>query len=158
MAKISDQLKETAFSIAQKLDEVKTQSSVDLIIDDNLLDDSVLAIPKLYSKYLNQYTSESIILKELYALKDRLHLERWKYYQGKSTDKYYAEHGIIHEKILKSDLDKYLDADPILQAVNLVITYQKSLVDHLEKIMKELSNRNFHVKAIIDWRRFVNGV
>lgn len=144
-------------SIKDKLNKIKTESEKDLEIDDTELDSEVLKTPKLYSRYLNKYTDEVIVLKDFYSMKDKFKLERWKYYSGTQTDKYYAENGIFHEKILKSDIDKYLDADPKMKAINDLIALQKTLCDHIEKVMKEISNRNFHIKAAIEWRRFTSG-
>jgi len=103
------------------------------------------------------FTDETITLKNLYSFKEKTKLERWKYWMGKQTDKYYAENGLQHEKILKSDVDKYMAADDKLELVNDVVTRQKALVDYVEKVMKEIGNRGFHIKSIIEWRRFTSG-
>jgi hypothetical protein len=153
-----DALNELIDSIKSRYEEIKCEAEKDLEIDEFDLDTSLLAIPKLHGKWLDRFTENTIFLKDLYSLKEKTKLERWKYYQGKQTDKYYAENGIVHEKILKTDLDKYLSADEKIKMVNDACTHQKALTDYIEKVMKEISNRNFHIRAIIDWRKFTNGV
>lgn len=153
----ADALNELIQSIKDRYIEIKTKAEEDLEIDEIDLDSALLAIPKLHAKWLDLFTENTIFLKELYSLKEKTKLERWKYYSGKQSDRYVAENGIIHEKILKTDIDKYLAADDKLKLVNDACTHQKALTDYIEKVLKEIGNRGFHVKAIIDWRRFQSG-
>lgn len=156
-AEVKEQLEELKESIQDRLEQVKKQAENDLEIDDFELDRALLDTPKLHGVWLTMFTDETINLKELYSLKEKVRLERWKYYQGKQTDEYVAKNGIIHEKILKSDLDKYLNADSKLSLVNDIVTVQKALVDFIEKTLKEIGNRGFHIKSVIDWRKFSSG-
>lgn len=151
------QLVEIRDQIGARLGELKVEANQDLEIDEFNLDSSLIDVPKLHGKWLSVYTEEMVTLKNLYTFKEKTKLERWKYWMGKQTDKYYAENGIQHEKIMKSDVDKYMAADEKLELVNEVVTMQKALVDYVEKVMKEIGNRGFHIKSIIDWRRFTSG-
>lgn len=145
-------------SLMDNLKAIKESAAKDLEIDEVDLDSEVLGIPKLHSKYMNIYTDETINLKDLYGMKEKVKLERWKYWQGKQTDEYYAKNGVVHEKILKQDIDKYLAADDKLSLVNDIVSVQKALVDHVERVLKEIGNRGFHVKSAVEWRRFTSGV
>lgn len=144
-------------SIKTQLQFVKEESKKDLEIDDIDLDKTLLSIPKMHGKWLSIYSDEVHNLKQLYSMKEKIKLERWKYYSGKQPDSYNAANGIIHEKILKTDIDKYMSADPKLELVDSCIMYQKSITDMIEKVMKELGNMGFHIKSIIEWRKFING-
>lgn len=154
---VVDSVKKQEAIIQDKLDALKIQSAKDLEIDDIDLDITLINIPKLQSKYINMYSDEVCILKDLYALKEKVKLERWKYWSGKQTDRYYAENGMVHEKVLKTDIDKYLAADDKIMLVNNLVTLQKTLVDHIEKVLKEVGNMSFHIKSAIDWRKFCSG-
>ena len=141
-----------------KLKKAMDQSEKDVEISDDL-DVESMKTGKILAKYLRLYTNESLVLKDLFTLKEKTKLERWKFYSGKQTEKYMIENGILHEKILKMDIDKYLASDEKMIAVNHIINIQKALVDYYEKITKELSSsRNFQIKAAIEWRKFVSGV
>ncbi len=144
-------------SLSTKLEQMKKQAEKDIVIDEIELDRALLDTPKLHAKYLSMYSDEGILLKDYYGLKEKAKLERWKYWMGKQSDNYYHANGIPHEKVLKTDLDKYLAADEKLCAINEIINIQKALVEYLERIVKEITNRGFHVKSIIDWRKFTNG-
>lgn len=143
--------------IKSRYEEVKKLADVDLTIDEMNLDTAVLDTPKLYAKWLNMFSEELLNYKKINDLRDKIKLERWKYYDGKQTDKYYAENGIIHEKILRSDIDKYLNADSKYQKINEICNAQKVMSDYIEKVMKEISSRNFHIKSAIEWRKFMAG-
>lgn len=154
---VKEQFDDIKSSIQDRLQQVKDMASSDLEIDEFDLDKALLDIPKLHTKWLTMFTDETINLKELYGFKEKIRLERWKYWQGKQDDQYYSKYGLLHEKILKSDIDKYLASDEKLTLVNDIVTLQKALVDFIERTLKELGNRGFHVKSIIDWRRFSSG-
>jgi len=155
--KVKQSLTEMKDDVLDKFKTLKSESSTDLEIDEVDLDTEVLKTPKLHSKYLNMYSEEVIRLKDLYSFSAKVKLERWKYWNGKQTDEYYARNGIQHEKILKTDIEKYLNADEKMTLVNDIITIQKTIVEHLEKVLKEIGTRNFHIKAAIDWRKFTSG-
>jgi len=144
--------------IMAELESIKTNAAIDLALDDFDLDSEVLKTPKVHTRYNDLFTDHTLKLKDLYALKEKTKLERWKYYQGRQTDKYYVDHGIIHEKILKSDVDKYLAADEKLIIVNEIVSVQKAIADYLERCIKEIQSRNFHCRVAIDWRKFQNGI
>jgi len=60
-------------------------------------------------------------------------------------------------KILKQDLDKYLDGDADLILEKQKITYQEEKVSYLESVLKSINNRNWEIKNAIEWRKFLNG-
>lgn len=151
------ELEELKAQAKESLQEYKDQSREDLEIDDASPDQELFNIPNLFSKYNEYYVDETIRLKELYSFKERVRMERWKYWMGKQTDKYYAENGLVHDKIMKGDIDKYMAADEKLIAVNDIVSIQKAIVDFLERIMKEIGGRNWEIKTAVDWRKFVSG-
>ena len=161
MSRIPDEfltsVKELKEELKANLLTCQTMASTDLLIDEIDLDSSLLEVPKVFSKWSGMLSDETIKLKELYGFKENIKLERWKYYSGKQTDEYVAKHGILHEKILKTDIDRYLSCDDKLTIVNDLCTIQKEVVDIIERTLKEISSRNFHIKAIIDWRKFTSG-
>ena len=153
----ADALKEMIQTIMTRYEEIKDQAESDTEIDEFDLDRELLRTPKLHSKYLNLFTENTLYLKDLYSFKEKVKLERWKYWQGKQSDRYYTDNGPVHEKILKTDLDKYLGADDKLKLVNDACSAQKAICDYLERTLKEIGNRGFHIKSAIEWRKFCNG-
>ena len=60
-------------------------------------------------------------------------------------------------KILRNDLDLYLDGDEDLNKLVQKCEYLKEKISLLEEIVKELNNRHWKIRNAIEWRKFVNG-
>ena len=63
----------------------------------------------------------------------------------------------FHLKILRQDLDVYLNADKELGELQSKIDYTKQKVDFVENIIKQLVNRGYLIKNAIDFMRFQTG-
>lgn len=135
---------------------VKEMALEDLEIDDTELDQEAINVPSLYAKYLNEYFDASRYYMQLKEHRDKLYLERWRYYMGKQDDKYYARHP-LNEKVIKTDIDKYLKADSMITKMDYALNLQKSLADYLENIAKEIQRRGYHIKSAIDFMKFQQG-
>ena len=60
-------------------------------------------------------------------------------------------------KILKTDIDKYMESDPELVKLKQKVEYVSTVIDFLESTIKQISNRGFQIKNAIDWRKFTSG-
>ena len=60
-------------------------------------------------------------------------------------------------KLLKADIDTYIDADDDIIDSNKLIALAEEKVAYLESIVKGLSNRGYLIKNAIDWKRFTEG-
>lgn len=152
-----EELKSLKTGISDCFEVIKKDAAEDVVIDSFDLDGESLRTPKLHSKWLGILSEEAIRLKQLQNFQKKLLLERWKYYNGKQPDKYYIDHGAINDKILKTDINLYLDADDVLIIIKEIVEIQDQAVDFLEKTIKEISSRTFHIKSAIDWRKFESG-
>ena len=81
---------------------------------------------------------------------------KWEYYTGKSDASVYAEKP-FDLKILRTDIDKYLEADDELQKAKQKIDYLSTTVDFLDRTVRQISNRTFTIKNAIDWKKFTSG-
>lgn len=138
--------------------DLTKEAEKDVAIDEFDIDGEALRTPKLHQKYSIMLSNESVALIKYQQLQKRIYMERWKYYNGKQTDSYYAKHGIVNDKILKGDIEKYLAADTRLGFANELLEVQKQIVNYLERTVKDISNRGFHIKSVIDWRKFEAGI
>lgn len=143
-------------TVMDEYHRIKGMAEDDMEIDDLELDQESVRVPKLYSKYLNEHFNATRIYLDMKERKDALFLERWRYYMGKQTDQYYAKHP-LHEKVLKTDVDKYMAADPMMVKMNRAFNLQKAVVEYLENILKEIQRRGYHIRAAIDYVKFQNG-
>lgn len=149
-------IEEIKLSVLTRTQDLKKQAE-ELHIDEFDLDSESLKTPRLHSKWLSVLGEEAYRLKQFNNVQSKLYLERWRYYNGTQDDKYYQKHGIVHHKILKTDLDMYMKADKYMCAMSEVVVMQECLVNFLEKTVKEITSRTYHIKSAIDWRRFQSG-
>lgn len=142
--------------IKEDFSELKEEVKSDVVIGD-ALDDEAQRTPMLHAKYMGKLMDEGNNLSSLKTIQKKLYLERWKYYQGKQTDKYYSIHGCVNDKILKTDMDRYITSDDYICLIGEIVDYQKRVVEYLEKITKDISNRGYYIKDMVEWRRFTSG-
>jgi len=126
-------------------------------INDLELDRESLDIPKLHSKYYRLY-NEFLLLKKKSEFDYKvLFKDKWQYYSGKAPSEVYRENPFDH-KVLKNDLNIYLDSDEDIARLSLKIEYQNCVLSYLESILKVISNRSFQIKNAIEWKKFIEGV
>lgn len=143
-----------------KLEEIQRMVQADSVIDDTELDIESLKLPQLHNKYLNIYHNEKLLLSKYTSdLKIQIRI-KWEYYTGKMDEDTLSDLGMepFQLKILKQDIDKYMESDEDIIELNLKVEYQKEKVSYLESIIKEVSNRHWKIKNAIEWRKFVSGV
>jgi hypothetical protein len=128
----------------------------DLKIDDTELDMESIRTPQLHNKYLKYYTKYSLQLKKLQDDSKILYRDKWEYYTGKSPAEVYADKP-FDLKILKVDVGIYIDADDEMLELGKKIEYVKTIVNYLERILREINNRNWNIKNTIAWKQFLHG-
>jgi len=138
------------------LETLQNQADVDLKIDDTELDLESIRTPQLHNKYLKLFTKYSLQLKKVKDDYDGLYKFKWEYYTGKSTmEVYQAEPFDL--KVLKSDIHIYLNADAELQKLGQRQEYLNVVVVYLERVLREINNRNWNIRNTIEWKKFLHG-
>lgn len=141
------------------ISSIKQLVAEDMPIDDTELDIESMNIPQLHSKYLNIYMDEKLLLQKINSDYYRLKKMKWEYYTGKLDQDQLDEYGWepFQLKILKQDIDLYMDSDEDLQKLINKQTYQKEKINYLDAILKSVNNRQWNIKGAIEWRKFING-
>ena len=78
------------------------------------------------------------------------------YYTGKADPSVYIEKP-FNLKILRQDVDKYIDSDEEVIRAKQKVDYLNTVVDFLDRSIKQISNRTFTIKNAIDWKKFTSG-
>ncbi len=140
--------------------KIRELISGDVVINDEQLDIESLKIPQLYGKYLNIYQDEKALYHSHNFHHKKLKRLKWEYYTGKLSEDQLKELGWeqFDLKILRQDIDLYLESDPELVALEMKLTVQKEKTDYLQSFLKELANRQYHIRDAILWRKFISGV
>ena len=138
------------------LEELQDLADKELKINDTELDLESLKTPQLHNKYKKHLTKFKLMLSKAEGDYNTLKKDKWEYYTGKAPAEVYAEKP-FDLKILKTDIDKYLDADIELQRSKQKVDYLETVVDFLDRTIRTISNRGFTIKNAIDWRKFTSG-
>jgi len=138
------------------IDEIQLLWERDSNIDPDNLHLESLKIPSLHSKYYKIYNN-IVLLKKLEENKYKiLRKEKWMYYSGKSEPDVYKNNPFDH-KVLKPDIDKYMDADEeIIKSISKIDYYQ-TMINYLDSILKTLLNRTYQIKNAIEYMKFTAG-
>ncbi len=142
------------------LEEIQAQWSKDAPVDRTDLASEASRIPQMHSKYFKIFSVERLLLRKLEQESKQLWKDLWEYYQGNFDYEELKGRGWdqINQRILKSDLNIYIDSNQNWIDNNLKVAYQKEKVDFLEAIIKSLNNRGFNINAAIQWEKFKVGI
>ena len=157
MASNMEHFKDLKSDVAARYAELKARALTEVCINEHDLDGESLRTPRLHSTWLSMMGDEAVKMKQIQNLMKKLTLERSRFFLGTQTDKYYAEHGQPHVRVPKTDLPLYLDADDQISMLREIAEIQAQVVDFLEKTVREISCRTYHLRAAIDWRKFESG-
>jgi hypothetical protein len=138
------------------LEQLQQLADKDLKINDTELDLESLKTPQLHNQYMKHLTKFKLMLSRSESEYNILKRNKWEYYTGKSDASVYAEKP-FDLKILRTDIDKYLEADDELQKAKQKIDYLSTTVDFLDRTVRQISNRTFTIKNAIDWKKFTSG-
>ena len=145
------------------LENVLEMWKKDNVIDEMALDESSRETAKLHSKYLEIYSVSRLKLKQLELDFKVLLRDKFNHYNGKLTQDELDEKGWDYDPlngltVLKSDMDKYYDSDPIIQEMQKRIAYQEELCSTLKEILDGIKWRHQTIKNMIEWRKFTSGI
>ena len=138
------------------LDEIQTLWEEDSKIDEDNLHQESTKIPALHAKYY-KILNNILLLKKLEENKfKQLKKDKWQYYTGKSDPEVYIEKPFDH-KVLRQDIDKYMEADEDLIRISSKIDYFQVMLNYLDSILKTINNRTYQIKNSIEWQEFIRG-
>jgi hypothetical protein len=138
------------------LEQLQELADKDLKINDTELDLESLKTPQLHNKFMKHLTKFKLLLTRAEDEYRMLKRDKWEYYTGKSDPAVYQLKP-FNLKILKQDVDKYIEADEEIQKATQKVKYLETVVDFLDRTIRQISNRTFTIKNAIDWRKFTSG-
>lgn len=144
---------------SMQIDDYEKMWAEDAKIDETNLVGESARIPVLHSKYYKLYHRAAMKATKLrYDLKE---LEKLKteYYNGSISEEDLKKHGWKPNplRIMKAELPRYIESDKDIIELCLRIDYYSSIAKFLEDVVKQINNRNFVLKNIIDVLKFQNG-
>jgi|TARA_B100001964_G_C14242004_1_gene605484 hypothetical protein len=140
------------------LNEIQSMWEKDSKIDRDNLHEESLNIPMLHAKYHDLYNNLILLRKKAEQQRKNIRHERYEYFSGKSDPEVYAENPFPKKIRDKDTMQKYMDADGKLSDASLKIGYYDTMLEYLESILKQISNRTYQIKNALDFMRFSAGL
>jgi hypothetical protein len=142
-----------------KLEDIFAEWEQDSHSDRSELGDEALRIPKLHHKYFKIFTNERLVLRKYESELKQLKLAKHEFFTMGPTEETHALGWKLppQGKILRSDVNNYIEADSDVVNLTLKIGIQQEKIGLLESIIKSFTNRGFNIKAAIDFEKFKVG-
>lgn len=140
-------------------DDINEMWSKDCKIDEANLVQESKRIPELHSKYYNLFFKEALRVRKLKSDLKELERAKTEYYNGTMCEEDLKELGWKPNplKILRNDIDKYLQSDKDIINLSLKIALHEEKANYIESIIRQINNRNFIIKNMIDMIKFQSG-
>lgn len=138
------------------LEQLQLEADKDLKINDIELDIESLKTPILHNKYMKHYTKFKLLLTRAEDELRTIRRDKWEYYTGKSHPDVYKLKP-FDLKIMRSDIDKYLEADEDTKLLAQKVAYLQTVVDFLDRTLRLIVNRTYTISNAISWRKFTSG-
>ena len=138
------------------INELKEMCVKDTKIDITDLDGYSVSIPEMANKYHQLAYLEKNLLRYLKSEYKIIKLSRWKYYSGKADPKEYEEEP-FDLKVLKNDMDLFLDGDVQVLTIKNKMEEQEEKIKLIEDTAKVIQNASFNISNTIKWKKFLAG-
>jgi hypothetical protein len=146
----------TIISIEDVVAEWRAESA----IDETQINVEVCRTPSLHSKYLNYFVQFKNELSKYESLYYRACNLKRKYYRGECTQEELKKYGWEQFQGLKpslSEMNAYLEYDVELIKSREKIAELKTAVSSIEYILKSIASRDYSIKTLLDYNRYMNG-
>lgn len=146
-----------------KLDDILAMWKNDCAIKESELDQASIMTPLLHSKYLELHSMFKMKLKNAEYKFNALFKNKWLHYSGKLSKDEMDQLGWDYNptkglKVLKGDLDMYLEADEDILKAKANIDYLKNCVETLDEILQNIKWRHQVIGNAIKFKQFVAGI
>ena len=109
------------------------------------------SIPILHSNWIDKYLRVQLLKKEKEYEYKRIYKQKYSYYMGREED-------APDEKIMKTEVQIYIDADDEIIKLRAMVDLYDKLEGTVKEILNNINNRSFQIKNAIDWLRYSRGI
>ena len=139
------------------LDELKLQVEKDLKVDNEHLDTESLKNQEIKAKYLDIKSKYELLLFKAKGEYKKLYREKWEYYGGKADAKIYVTKP-FDLKVLKTDLNIYIESDEEIIKLEHKIAYLETTIKYIDGVLRSIQSRGWDIKNAISWKQFEAGM
>ena len=144
------------------LEQLHAEWKSDSQIEFNKLDVSSVETPKLHAKYLELLSTYKLKLKDAEFKQKDLMKNKWLWYNGKLDQTEIEKLGWDPDpfdglRILKGEMQHYVEADPELVASEAKIAYLNTMIETLKEILEHIKWRHQTIRNALEWKKFEAG-
>ena len=140
------------------LDELKIIAEKDLpVTNDEHIDQESYKNQVIKQKWLDFKSDFEPMLIKARTDHQQLYREKWEYYGGKADAKVYAAKP-FDIKVMKTDLQMYVQSDEDILRLQNKIGYYETCVDYCKGVIKSIDNRGWDIRNATDWKKFEAGM
>jgi hypothetical protein len=142
-----------------KIEDIMSSWDKDHKVDETELGAEAVKIPVLHNKYLKIFLAERVRLFQMKAELKKKRRVLMEYYLGELNKEELEELGRdqFYKKLLKNEVDLYIDSDDLLTENSLKVALQQEKVDYLDAVIRQINNRGYQIKNALEWNRFITG-
>lgn len=143
-----------------KLEDIVANSRSDILDPNEVdLDRSALSIPSLVQKWSEILYEEKMQrwkIEKQYKIWRRI---MWEYYTGKMSPEDLKQYNMepFNLKLMNKDIDSYIETDAKLLSIQDALVMQELKIDMVDRKLKDITNRQWIIRAAIDHRKFMSG-
>ena len=139
------------------LEKIQSMWQEDCKIDIDSMHEESIKIPQLHSKYHEMLNNLILLRTNAQKIQKSVRHQRYEYYSGKADPEVYEKEPFPKKVRDKDALMRYMDADESLTEANLKVEYYNVMINYIESILKQISNRTYQIKNSIEWHKFQAG-
>ncbi len=148
--------------MANPLEQVLAEWKQDAVIDKLRIDEASRLIPELHYKYLNLLSTTKLKVRHLEFKQKELMKKKWLYYTGKMDQGEIQRLGWAPDpydglKVLKGDMEHWVETDKELVESEARIHLYKTVIDTIKDILDHIKWRHTIIKNIIEAKKFEAG-
>ena len=140
------------------LEELKQESYKDLPVKNvENIDQESFYNQEIKAKWLDYKSRFELLLARSKGDYQVMYREKWEYYGGKSDAKVYAAKP-FDLKVLKTDLQMYINSDEEILDIQGKISYYESIIKYIDGVIKSIDNRGWDIRNATEWKKFEAGM
>ena len=140
------------------LDELKIIAEKDLpVTNDEHIDQESYKNQVIKQKWLDFKSDFELMLIKARTDHQQLYREKWEYYGGKADAKIYVTKP-FDLKVLKTDLNIYIESDEEIIKLEHKIAYLETTIKYIDGVLRSIQSRGWDIKNAISWKQFEAGM
>jgi hypothetical protein len=142
------------------IEEILQEWDIDSEMDDNHIDNESIKVPKLHAKYIRHLIQAKLKNTKIQNEFNLLKKTKFRYYRGELSRDELTElnwqqwQGV---KPMKNEMEQFLDGDTDLNNIKVKIEYLNSMVYLLESILGQIKARDWQLKNVLEYKKFIAG-